>query len=60
MHARERPDVAALVWYGAVLSWSDLDRASDAFAASLQALGVNKGDPVVLFLSNCPQYIVAH
>ena len=60
MHARERPDAAALIWYGATLSWSDLDRASDAFAARLQALGVGKGDPVLLFLSNCPQYIVAH
>ncbi|HMN21915.1 MAG TPA: AMP-binding protein [Ottowia sp.] len=59
-HARTRPEATALVWYGATLSWAELDRASDAFAARLQALGVGKGEPVVLFLSNCPQYFVAH
>ena len=42
------------------MSWRELDRASDAFAARLQALGVAKGEPVVLFLNNCPQYLVAH
>jgi len=42
------------------MSWAELDRASDAFAARLQAIGVVKGEPVVLFLNNCPQYLVAH
>ncbi|MDM0010708.1 AMP-binding protein [Variovorax sp. J22G73] len=59
-HARERADSAACVWYGHAMSWAQLDRASDAFAARLQALGVKKGEPVVLFLNNCPQYLVAH
>jgi long-chain acyl-CoA synthetase len=59
-HARERGGHAACIWYGRTLSWAELDRASDAFAARLQALGVAKGEPVVLFLNNCPQYLVAH
>lgn len=59
-HARLRPAHAACIWYGHRLSWAELDRASDAFAARLQALGVAKGEPVVLFLNNCPQYLVAH
>ncbi len=59
-HARERGERAACIWYGAEMSWAQLDRASDAFAARLQALGVRKGEPVVLFLNNCPQYLVAH
>jgi len=59
-HARERPDHPACIWYGQAISWAELDRASDAFAAHLQALGVAKGEPVVLFLNNCPQYLVAH
>jgi len=59
-HARERPQHPACIWYGAAMSWAELDRASDAFGARLQALGVKKGEPVVLFLNNCPQYIVAH
>jgi long-chain acyl-CoA synthetase len=59
-HARERGDHAACVWYGSVMTYAELDRASDAVAARLQALGVRQGDPVVLFLNNCPQYLVAH
>ncbi|MDM0055631.1 AMP-binding protein [Variovorax fucosicus] len=59
-NARLRGDQAACIWYGNRMSWAELDRASDAFAARLQALGVRKGEPVVLFLNNCPQYLVAH
>ena len=59
-HAREQPDKAACVWYGRPISYAELDRASDAFAARLARLGVGKGAPVVLFLNNCPQYVMAH
>lgn len=59
-HARERGGSAACIWYGHAMSWAQLDRASDAFAARLQSIGVKKGEPVVLFLNNCPQYLAAH
>jgi long-chain acyl-CoA synthetase len=59
-HARERGQHAAFIWYGRTMSYAELDAASDAFAARLQAIGVKKGDPVVLFLNNCPQYLAAH
>jgi long-chain acyl-CoA synthetase len=59
-HARERPDKPAYVWYGRPISYGELDRASDAFAARLAQLGVRKGEPVALFLNNCPQYLMAH
>jgi long-chain acyl-CoA synthetase len=59
-HARERGGSAACIWYGHTMTWAQLDLASDAFAARLQAIGVKKGEPVVLFLNNCPQYLVAH
>lgn len=59
-HARERGDSAACIWYGHAMTWAQLDLASDAFAARLQTIGVKKGEPVVLFLNNCPQYLVAH
>lgn len=58
-HARCDGTVPALVWYGAELSYAQLDQASDAFAARLAALGISKGDPVVLFMNNCPQFVVA-
>jgi long-chain acyl-CoA synthetase len=58
-HARERPDKPACIWYGRAITFSELDRASDAFAARLQKLGVRKGEPVALFMNNCPQYLMA-
>ena len=58
--ARTQPDKPAYVWYGASLSYRQVDDMSDRFAARLHGLGVKKGDRVVLFLNNCPQYVIAH
>ena len=59
-HARQQPEGVAYLWYGRAITWAALDQASDAFAARLQALGVQKGEPVALFMNNCPQYVMAH
>lgn len=59
-HARQTPDKPAYIWYGTAITWRELDDTSDAFAAHLQSLGVNKGEPVALFMNNCPQYVMAH
>lgn len=59
-HARRQPDKAAYLWYGRAVTYDELDRASDAFAARLAQLGVGKGEPVALFMNNCPQYVMAH
>ncbi len=59
-HARATPGRAAYLWYGRAITWAELDAASDAFAARLQALGVRPGEPVALFMNNCPQYLMAH
>ena len=59
-HARNTPDGTAYLWYGQPITWAELDAASDAFAARLQSLGVQKGEPVALFMNNCPQYVMAH
>lgn len=56
---RERPNAPALLFKGATLSWSDLERLSDAFAAGLAALGVQRNDRVGLLLPNCPQFCIA-
>jgi long-chain acyl-CoA synthetase len=56
--ARERPGHPALLFKGAHLSYGQLDRLSDAFAAALVAQGVQKGDRVVLLLPNCPQFVI--
>lgn len=59
-HARATPDKTALIWYGRAISYAELDRLSDACAAVLAKLGVERGEPVALFMQNCPQYVIAH
>jgi len=59
-HARATPERTAYLWYGQPVTWAELDATSDAFAARLQTLGVQKGEPVALFMNNCPQYVMAH
>ncbi len=54
-----QPDKAAINFYGAITTFAELDRRSDAFAHLLRSLGVAKGDRVAVFLSNCPQFLVA-
>lgn len=58
-NARTRPGGAALLFKGATVSWGQLERESDAFAAALAAEGVTRGDRVGLLLPNCPQFFVA-
>ena len=59
-HARTKPETPAIHWYGRAVTWRELDDWSDALGAHLQSLGVKKGEPVALFMNNCPQYVVAH
>ncbi len=57
--ARQRPDHTALWFKGAHLSYAEVDRLSDAFAAGLVAQGLKKGDRVALLLPNCPQSVIS-
>jgi long-chain acyl-CoA synthetase len=57
--AVEIPDRAATSFFGAELTFMDLKRRSDAFAAALAGFGIGKGDRVGIMLPNCPQYIIA-
>ena len=59
-NAREMPDQAAYIYYGRTMTWSELDRYSDCFAGFLNSVGIGKGDKVMLFMQNCPQYLIAH
>ncbi len=54
-----QPDKPAINFYGAITTFAELDRQSDAFAHLLRSLGVAKGDRVAVFMSNCPQFLVA-
>ncbi len=53
------PDRPALLFKGATIDYSTLERLSDNFAVSLHSLGVKKGDRVALGLPNCPQFLIA-
>ena len=55
---RERPEHTALIFKGTRLSYADLERLSNAFAAALIALGVQKGERVALVVPNSPQSIL--
>jgi long-chain acyl-CoA synthetase len=57
--AREQSTRPALLFKGAEVSYGQLQRESNAFAAALAALGVRHGDRVALILPNCPQFFVA-
>ena len=57
--ARKEASRPALLFKGTAMSYSELQRESDACAAALAALGVSRGDRVALILPNCPQFFVA-
>ncbi|MGY3548242.1 long-chain acyl-CoA synthetase [Bradyrhizobium sp. USDA 4472] len=54
--AKQSPARPAVIFYGHVTTYADLDEQSDRFAALLQAKGVRQGDRVAVFLPNCPQF----
>jgi fatty-acyl-CoA synthase len=59
--AAQSPGLAALYYYGRVLSYADLRRDADLLAGYLQQrCGVKKGDRVLLYLQNSPQFVVGY
>ncbi|MCW8174607.1 long-chain fatty acid--CoA ligase [Verminephrobacter aporrectodeae] len=58
--ARRYPDKAALVFFGRATSYRELAAGAERLAARLAALGVQRGDRVVLCMQNCPQLVLAH
>ena len=57
--ARQHGHQPALLFKGASMSYAELEKQSDAFAAALAAVGVGRGDRIALVLPNCPQFLVA-
>jgi len=54
------PDKAALVFFGRVFTYAEVLDKAERLAATLQAMGVQKGDRVVLDMQNCPQWVIAN
>lgn len=57
--ARRWPHKPAYIFFGRELTFSELHRQAEALAGWLQAQGVTKGDRVLLFTQNCPQFVIA-
>jgi fatty-acyl-CoA synthase len=57
--ARRFPDKAAYIFFGQALTFSQLHSQALKLAGWLQQHGVTRGDRVLLFMQNCPQFVVA-
>lgn len=53
-------DRPALDFFGKKWTWKDIVDLSDRMAHGLQAMGIQKGDRVGLFLPNTPYYLIAY
>ena len=59
--AARLPQRAAIDYYGGRLAYGQLRQEVDALAGFLQQrLGVARGDRVLLYAQNCPQYVIAY
>jgi fatty-acyl-CoA synthase len=58
--ARRYPAKSALVFFGQTLNYAEVVQKAERLAACLHALGVQKGDRVLLNMQNCPQLVIAH
>jgi long-chain acyl-CoA synthetase len=53
------PDRPAIVYLGEGFSYAKLRDLTNRFAGALNNLGVNKGDRVMIYVANCPQWVIA-
>ncbi|MBM4452992.1 MAG: acyl--CoA ligase [Chloroflexi bacterium] len=58
-NVKKTPHKAAVIYLGTRYSYLLLKRNSDAFAAALSNMGVKKGDRVVIYAPNSPQWMIA-
>jgi acyl-CoA synthetase (AMP-forming)/AMP-acid ligase II len=59
-NARRLGSEPAIIFYGRVITFAELDEASDRYAGWLAGHGVRPGDRVAIFLQNCPQFAIAY
>jgi fatty-acyl-CoA synthase len=57
--AQRYPDKPATVFFGQPMRYAELHERADHLAGWLQSVGVKAGDRVLLFMQNCPQFLVA-
>src|SRR6266496_765370 len=54
------PAAPALIYFGAKISYGQLQDHVNRLAAGLHALGMVKGDRVALMMPNCPQFVISY
>ncbi|MBI4764124.1 MAG: AMP-binding protein, partial [Deltaproteobacteria bacterium] len=57
--AEKYPQNTAIIFLGEKYSYARLMNLIDRFATGLSRLGIRKGDRVLLYLSNSPQWIIS-
>lgn len=58
--AARLPDKAALIYYGATITYAQLHDGVERVAGWLQQNGVQRGDRVILYMQNAPQWVMAY
>ena len=58
--AEKFPENIAIVFLGEKYSYEYLKNAVDSFATGLANMGIRKGDKVILYIGNSPQWIIAN
>jgi len=53
------PEKTAVIYLGEQFSYLQLHDLSERFAGALAGLGVKKGDKVMIYISNCIQWVIA-
>jgi long-chain acyl-CoA synthetase len=54
------PDRTAIIYIGEKFSYRRLKELIDRFATALYDLGVRKNDKVMLYIPNCPQFLIGY
>ncbi len=57
--SERHPDRPAVVYLGERFSYARLRELSERFAGALSGMGVKKGDRVMIYISNCIQWVIA-
>ncbi|CAN5715690.1 long-chain fatty acid--CoA ligase [soil metagenome] len=57
--ASRNPDGDAVRYFDGAISYAELDRMAESFAALLAESGIGKGDRVAVYMQNNPQFLVA-
>jgi len=56
--ARDHPEAPATSFFGATLTYAELDLEANRFANAIAGLGINPGERVAIHLPNSPQLII--